>query len=71
MHVNYIDTVKGQDDTVFGLIKNNNKITAVEISKHLKVSLSTAKRKIKSLKVSGQIERIGSDKTGHWRVIKK
>ncbi len=82
MHVNYIDTVKGQDDTVkrsgdtvndtvLGLIKNNNKITAVEISKHLKVSLSTAKRKIKSLKESGQIERIGSDKTGHWRVIKK
>jgi fido (protein-threonine AMPylation protein) len=79
MHVNYIETVKGQDDTVndtvndtlLGLIKNNNKITAVEISKYLKVSLSTAKRKIKSLKESGQIERIGSDKTGHWRIIKK
>ena len=61
MHVQYNDTVKLENDTVndtvFDLIKENNKITAIEISKQLKISLSTAKRKIKDLKECGEIER--------------
>jgi len=73
MHVKYIDTVKTVNDTVndtvFNLIKQNNMITSTEISQQLKVSLSTAKRKIKELKESGKIERIGSDKTGRWKII--
>lgn len=67
------DTVKKQidtvNDTVFSLIKQDNKITAKEISECLKMSLSTVRRKIKDLKVNGKIERIGSDKTGHWKII--
>ena len=77
MHINYIspvnDTVKTQNDTVndtvFSLIKQNNKITAAEISERLNISLSTAKRKIKELKEKGKIERTGSDKTGFWKII--
>ncbi len=73
MHVQHFDTVKTQNDTVndtvFYLIKQNNKITATEISKRLNISLSTVKRKLKKLKESGKIERIGSDKTGYWEVI--
>lgn len=81
MHIHYVDTVndtvKLQNDTVkdtlndavFNLIKRNNKITATEISKRLNISLSTAKRKIKELKEKGIIERIGSDKTGNWKII--
>jgi len=72
MHVKYIDTVKTVNDTVndtvFNLIKQNNMITSTEISQQLKISLSTAKRKIKELKESGKIERIGSDKTGRWKI---
>ena len=72
MHVQYNDTVNQKNDTVndtvFYLIKENNKITATEISKQLKKSLSTVKRKIKELKNSGKIERIGSDKTGYWNI---
>ena len=60
-----VDTV---NDTVFNLIKQNNLITSTEISQQLKVSLSTAKRKIKELKESGKIESIGSDKTGRWEI---
>ena len=82
MHVQYIDTVKKQNDTVkagndtvndtvFYLIRQNNRITASEISKSLKISVSTAKRKLKVLKESGKIERIGSDKTGRWKIIEK
>lgn len=61
-----IDTV---NDTVFSLIKQDNKITAKEISERLKMSLSTVRRKIKDLKDNGKIERIGSDKTGNWKII--
>lgn len=82
MHVQYIDTVKTQNDTVkiendtendtvFYLIKQNNQIIATEISERLKISLSTVKRKIKELKHSGKIERLGSDKSGHWKIIEK
>ena len=65
MHIHYSDTV---NDTVFSLIKQDNKITANEISERLKISLSTVRRKIKELKDNGKIERVGSDKTGHWNV---
>jgi len=72
MHVQYIDTVKTVNDTVndtvYNLIKQNNMITSTEISQQLKISLSTAKRKIKELKETGKIERIGSDKTGSWKI---
>ena len=61
-----IDTV---NDTVFSLIQQNNKITAQEISAGLKISLSTVRRKIKELKTNGTIKRIGSDKTGYWKII--
>ena len=51
MHVQHNDTVNIKNDTVndtvFYLIKGNNKITASEISKRLQISLSTAKRKNK------------------------
>jgi len=82
MHVHYFDIVKTDNDTVksdndtvndtvFYLIKQNNKISATEISVRLNISLSTAKRKIKELKENGKIERTGSDKTGHWKIIEK
>ena len=67
------DTVKPQidtvNDTVFSFIKQDNKITAKEMSERLKMSLSTVRRKIKVLRDNGKIERIGSDKTGHWKII--
>ncbi len=74
MHI-LTDTVKPQNDTVndtvFSLIKQDNKITATEIGDRLKMSLSTVRRKIKELRDNRKIERIGSDKTGHWKVIEK
>lgn len=75
MHVQFIGTVKTVNDTVndtvFYLIKQNNKISAAEISVRLKISLSTAKRRIKELKESGKVERTGSDKTGQWKIMEK
>ncbi|MGC4128459.1 MAG: Fic family protein [Bergeyella sp.] len=68
------DTVKSKidtvNDTVFSLIKQKKDITATEIGERLGVSLSTVKRKIKELKEQKIIERVGSDKTGYWKIIK-
>jgi len=66
------DTVKLQNDTVndtvFSLIKQDKNITANEISERLEISLSTVRRKIKELRNNRKIERIGSDKTGYWKI---
>jgi predicted HTH transcriptional regulator len=60
------DTV---NDTVFLLIKEKNTITATEISKRLNMSLSSVRRRIKALKDAGRLQRLGSDKKGHWRIV--
>jgi predicted HTH transcriptional regulator len=73
LHIQYNDTVKPDNDTVndtvFSLIKRDNHITASEISNQLNISLSTIKRRIKILKQKGLVERVGSDKTGYWKII--
>ncbi len=75
LHINFNDTVNQVfdtvNDTVFNLIKQNNKIKATKISSQLNISLSSVKRKIKELKEHGKLERIGSDKTGHWKITEK
>lgn len=63
------DTVNLENDTVFSLIKQNKHITASEIGQRLNLNLATVKRKMKELKNNGQLERVGSDKTGHWKII--
>jgi fido (protein-threonine AMPylation protein)/DNA-binding transcriptional ArsR family regulator len=67
------DTVKHQkdtvNDTVFSLIQKDNKITAAKLSGQLGVSIATVKRELKRLKDNGQIERIGSDKIGKWKIV--
>lgn len=67
-----IDTVKPTadtvNDTVFLLIKENPHITADALSSKLGISIATIKRRIKKLKDGGVISRVGSDKTGFWKV---
>lgn len=66
------DTVNTVDDTVnhiLLLLRQNSRLTTLEMSVRLGLSLSTVKRKIKELKNNGQLERLGSDKKGSWRVL--
>jgi ATP-dependent DNA helicase RecG len=73
------DTVKSQidtvidtvNDTVFSLMKQDKHVTAKEMSERLGISLSTVRRKIKELRDTGKIERIGSDKSGYWKLLKQ
>ncbi|MEY3984250.1 MAG: hypothetical protein RL160_1809 [Bacteroidota bacterium] len=64
----HIDTV---NDTVFSLMKQDKHVTAKEMSERLGISLSTVRRKIKELRENGKIERIGSDKSGYWKLLKQ
>ncbi|MCL2064243.1 MAG: Fic family protein [Candidatus Cloacimonetes bacterium] len=50
------------------IITQNPNLSAKEMAKILSVSERTIHRNIESLKNENLIERIGSDKTGHWKV---
>ena len=49
-------------------IKNNPKVTAEKLSEILKINVRNIKKNIAKLKERNKIERIGSNKTGYWRV---
>ena len=51
-------------------IKNNSKITTNELANKLNLSVPYIEKIINKLKQEKYIERIGSNKTGYWRVFK-
>lgn len=57
------------ENEILNLIIKNNNITHIEIANVLKITDKTAKRNTKKLKEKGIIERIGSDKTGYWKIL--
>jgi predicted HTH transcriptional regulator len=54
---------------VLELIKGNATITRSELSEKLGINSSAIQKHIQKLKTEGIIERIGSDKTGYWKII--
>ncbi|MBQ9367898.1 MAG: hypothetical protein IJT83_08965, partial [Victivallales bacterium] len=50
-------------------LRKNENITALQLSQTTKISLRTIKRILLCLTEKGLIQRIGSDKTGHWEVV--
>ena len=79
MHIHYNDPVKVQNDLVNDLVKKeilahlkqNPNANYTALAEKTGYSAATIKRHIQELKKLGLIERIGSDKTGHWKIIKK
>lgn len=49
-------------------IRGNSRITREDLSSRLKTSQSTIYRELKRMQDDGLIERVGSKKTGYWRV---
>ena len=77
MHIKYTDNVGakytdnvGVKEKIVKLIEKNESITIKELSSTLNVTTRTIERNIKALKDENIIERIGSDKTGYWKIIK-
>ena len=72
-------TVKTKDATVklsstqwavLELLNSNGRLTAEDMASDIGKDISTIKRATKVLKNKGVLERIGSDKTGSWKVLK-
>jgi len=57
-------------EKVIRLIGENPSITAQEIARSLDMSLAGIEKIIRTLKQQNRLRRIGSDKGGHWEVIK-
>ena len=55
---------------IIELITNNNRITQNEIANIIGVNVRTIKRNFKVLIDNSIVERIGSDKTGYWQILK-
>ena len=60
------DTERGQK--IISLIRKDSKITINQIARNLSVSRSTILRDINKLKANGVLERLGSEKGGHWEL---
>ncbi len=48
----------------------NDTVTAKTLSESLGISIITIKRDLAAMQSVGVIKRVGSDKTGHWEVVK-
>ncbi|MDP4271496.1 MAG: Fic family protein [Bacteroidota bacterium] len=83
MHVRYSDLVNGQNDPVkaegdlvndpvkrkiLNCLQQNPKATYIEMANDTGYSTSKIKRHIQELKKLGVIKRLGSDKTGYWKI---
>lgn len=63
------DAIKSKDEKkLIEVIKSNNRLTIPEIAKTLTFSKSKVDRLIADLKARGLISRVGSNKTGYWKV---
>ena len=60
--------MNGKDDLVYKSVKNNPNITVRQLSEETGISIRTIQRILSKLKESEIITRVGSDKTGYWKV---
>ena len=55
-------------EKIFVLLKNDAAITYKQMAKKLNINEKTVERSIKRLKELGFVERVGSDKSGSWKI---
>ena len=60
-----------REKAIVNFIRMNHRISANEIAELLKVNIRTVQRDINQLKANGVLKRIGSERGGHWEIIKK
>jgi Fic family protein len=58
--------VEKRQQFIVNCIKMNNKISTTEMAELLKVNQKTIKRDIQLLKAQGIIDRVGTERGGHW-----
>ena len=63
--------LKSIEEMILHAINSNPKITKAELAQVTGKGRTTLTREMKKLVDAGKIKRIGSDKTGHWELIKQ
>ncbi|MBQ6685708.1 MAG: winged helix-turn-helix transcriptional regulator, partial [Firmicutes bacterium] len=63
------DGLTQHEFNVYQFIKSTPTATASVISDSLSISLRSVERIIQKLKEKNMIQRVGSKKTGHWKVL--
>ncbi len=58
-------------DKILAMVRANPKATAQKMALALGVTDKTIKRHLKALREQGRIQRVGSDKSGHWEIIER
>jgi predicted HTH transcriptional regulator len=58
-----------RENNILHELKDNQRITSIELSQKLKVTDRTIKSDLKKLEVKDMIKRVGSRKTGYWEVL--
>jgi predicted HTH transcriptional regulator len=58
-------------DKILTMLRANPKVTAQKMALVLGVTDKTIKRHLKALRAQGRIQRVGSDKAGHWEIIER
>jgi predicted HTH transcriptional regulator len=62
---------KKLEEVILKLLKENPRYSRRELSKVIGISESSIYRRLNSLKKSGQIERVGTDRAGTWMVAEQ
>ena len=56
-------------DAIIALIQKDPKITRQQMAEILGKDIRTIGRAIVKLQQAGHLKRVGSDKTGHWKIV--
>ncbi len=70
LNVHIKDELTDQEQLVFNILNNNERIAKAEIALRIGKSEKSIQRIISSLINKGLVRRVGSNKTGYWEVIK-
>lgn len=70
LNINFSHNVGVNEQIILDELLKNPKISANELVLILSKSRRTAERSLKILQENGYIERVGSDKNGHWKILK-
>ena len=68
LNVQLNTTLSDQEQIIVNLIINNERITKAEMAKRIGKSEKTVQRLISSLTDKDIVERVGSSKSGYWKV---
>ena len=65
---NYQETIKTTAEIIKEIMRENPVVSAAHIAVKVGISVNGVQYHIKKMKASGEIERIGSDRGGYWKV---